>query len=72
MGERQGKRQRTAALQNLAEGVARNPSRQRLGVRLSSAALICVRSHREFPQLQALRIVTTAATNFRSTGAVNI
>src|SRR6266478_1840661 len=36
---KQQKRQRTAALQNLAEGVARNPPRQRLGVRLSSAAL---------------------------------
>src|SRR6266536_3696900 len=33
------KRQRTAALQNLAEPVARVASRQRFGVRLSSAAL---------------------------------
>jgi hypothetical protein len=32
------KRQRTAALHDLAEEVARNPSRPRLGVRLSSAA----------------------------------
>ena len=38
--ERRSKRQRTAALQDLAEGVARNPSRQRLGVRLSSAAFV--------------------------------
>ena len=36
--ERKPKRQGTAALQNLAEGVARNASRQRHGVRLSSAA----------------------------------
>ncbi len=34
------KRQRTAALQNLAEGVACNRSRQRLGVPLSSAAFV--------------------------------
>ena len=33
------KRQRTAALQNLADSVAREQPRQRLGVRLSSAAL---------------------------------
>jgi len=32
------KRQRTAALQDLAEGATRNLSRQRLGVRLPSAA----------------------------------
>jgi hypothetical protein len=38
--ERKSKRQRTAALQDLSEGVARNPSRQRLGVRLSSAAFV--------------------------------
>src|SRR5262249_16508989 len=37
--DRKQKRQRTAALQDLAEGAARNSSRQRLGVRLSSAAL---------------------------------
>src|SRR5882724_10113304 len=37
------KRQRTAALQDLAEGAACVPSRQRLGVRLSSAALTSVR-----------------------------
>jgi outer membrane protein len=36
--EGRSKRQRTAALQDLAERVARAPSRQRLGVRLSSAA----------------------------------
>src|SRR5689334_21017065 len=42
-GRKQRKRQRTAALQNLAEGVARYPARQRLGVRLSSAALTSVR-----------------------------
>jgi hypothetical protein len=34
----QKKRQRTAALQNLADGEARAKTRQRLGVRLSSAA----------------------------------
>src|SRR5258708_5510961 len=39
----QQKRQRTAALQDLAEAVARDPSRQRLGVRLSSAAVPSVR-----------------------------
>jgi hypothetical protein len=35
----EAERQRTAALQNLAAGVAREKARQRLGVRLSSAAL---------------------------------
>ena len=39
---RRSKRQRTAALQDLAEGVTRNLSRQRLGVRLSSAAFVTV------------------------------
>jgi outer membrane protein TolC len=38
-GPKEQKRQRTAALQDLAEGVACYPSRRRLGVRLSSAAL---------------------------------
>ena len=46
-GRKQLKRQRTAALQDLAEEVARNPSRQRLGVRLSSAALTPVRCQAE-------------------------
>jgi len=46
-GPKQLKRQRTAALQDLAEEVARNPSRQRLGVRLSSAALTPVRCQAE-------------------------
>jgi len=40
------KRQRTAALQDLAEGVALPPSRQRPGVRLSSAAFIALRPSR--------------------------
>jgi len=38
--ELKSKRQRTAALQDLAEGIVRNPPRQRLGVRLSSAAFV--------------------------------
>jgi len=37
---REKKRQRTAALQNLADGIARRRTRQRLGVRLSSAAFL--------------------------------
>ena len=41
----QRKRQRTAALQDLAEVVAGKSSRQRLGVRQSYAALISVRWH---------------------------
>ncbi len=41
-GRTRRKRQRTAALQDIAERVVRNPSRQRLGVRLSSAALSSV------------------------------
>jgi hypothetical protein len=38
--ELRSKRLRTAALQDLAEGIACDPSRQRLGVRLSSAAFV--------------------------------
>src|SRR5689334_125667 len=40
IAENRRKRQRTAALQDLADGVARQPARQRPGVRLSSAALV--------------------------------
>jgi hypothetical protein len=49
--EQKSKRQRTAALQNLAEGQALIDARQRLGVRLSSAAFgrfsarVCFHSH---------------------------
>src|SRR6266850_538054 len=59
--ERRSKRQRTAALQELAEGVARNPSRQRLGVRLSSAAFAAfVRTLRSVPSPDAS--LTSGAT----------
>jgi len=40
--EPKSKRHRTAALQDLAGRGARNPSRQRFGVRLSSAAFRCI------------------------------
>src|SRR5437868_13541634 len=40
VGEWNSKRQRTAALQDLAEEREHHPSRQRLGVRLSSAAFL--------------------------------
>ncbi len=38
--KQKSKRQRTAELHDLAEEATRNPSRQRLGVRLSSAAFV--------------------------------
>jgi hypothetical protein len=47
---------RTAAFQNLAEGVACDPSRQSRGrgrVRLSSAALTCIRRHAPYPQAES-------------------
>src|SRR5882724_9321913 len=55
-GPAQRKRQRTAALQNLAEGVARDPSRRRFGVRLSSAALTFVRWRAPFPFSSEARV----------------
>src|SRR5438445_10604532 len=54
--ERSSKRQRTAALQNLAEGVAGAPSRQRLGVRLSSAAFV-IPFARAGPYVALMRLV---------------
>ena len=60
------KRQRTAALQDLAEGVARNASRQRLGVRQPHAALTLVHEPVDVPEAKNLRLVASAATNFEA------
>jgi hypothetical protein len=42
--ERKSKRHRAAALQDLAERAARNPARQRLGVRQPYAAFVAART----------------------------
>ena len=62
--DRKSKRQRTAALQNLAEEVARNLSRQRLGVRLSSAAFVASIRTALFDGLMTI-LLTLAATPSR-------
>jgi len=62
-GRRQ-KRQRTAALQNLAEVVTRSLSRQRLGVRLSSAAFVASIRAALFDGLMTI-LLTLAATPSR-------
>jgi len=62
--DRKPKRQRTAALQNLAEEVARSLSRQRLGVRLSSAAFVASIRAALFDGLMTI-LLTLAATPSR-------
>jgi hypothetical protein len=63
-GEITKKRQRTAAIQNLAEGAACCPSRQRLGVRQPYAAFSPVQWQAEFVETAtALRLVSSAASN---------
>jgi predicted dehydrogenase len=77
VGRKQPKRQRTVALQDLAEGVACNPSRQRLGVRLSSAAFPSIRwgchgllqKRKLVPPALVLILVSSLAMNALTLGA---
>jgi L-iditol 2-dehydrogenase len=66
------KRQRTAALQDLAEVLVHNPSRQRPGVRLSSAALRCSANSRRLRSRQKIhfRAAHFVAINKRMRAAV--